>query len=334
LSYKDVITIECRGVNNLKINLFINSQKQKTMRNLSTKGLSMSQAQSVSNLCNQNALEIQRELESYNNCSKSIVIDKQSYVMQEASPINFDKIIEKLKFKGDLHACQAFLMEAVKAKDEEIERVQNTRPDFSDLVEPVKRDAPDYNIIPTVDESWGWSKLTDAEYSEYLQAEAMAAHLGQFIHKNGKLSSLRKELSNMPSIEWFNVEDGKKTPVKITKHHNSQDLLEIHEDIAEQHRQYEQRVNYFKAKVKNLVSDENARIQRENADMAAAFLSLEETLNREYRLAMDAYKGELMRRTMDFNSSREHLIKATAALRINVDPRFQKVIDLFMTSEK
>jgi len=179
-----------------------------------------------------------------------------------------------------------------------------------------------------------WSKLTDAEYSEYLQAEAMAAHLGQFIHKNGKLSNLRKELSNMPSIEWFNVEDGKKTPVKITKHHNSHDLLEIHEEIAEQHRQYEQRVNYFKAKVKNLVSDENARIQRENADMAAAFLSLEETLNREYRLAMDAYKGEIMRRTMEFNAQRELDVKAAAALRINVDPRFQNIIDLFMTSEK
>ena len=34
------------------------------MKNLSTKGLSMSQAQSISNLCNQRALEIQRELDS------------------------------------------------------------------------------------------------------------------------------------------------------------------------------------------------------------------------------------------------------------------------------
>jgi hypothetical protein len=42
------------------------------MRNLSKKGLSMSQAQTISNLCNQNAIEITREIESYNNCSKSI----------------------------------------------------------------------------------------------------------------------------------------------------------------------------------------------------------------------------------------------------------------------
>ena len=45
------------------------------MRNLAKKGLSMSQAQTVSNLCNQNAIEIQRELDSYNNCGKSINVD-------------------------------------------------------------------------------------------------------------------------------------------------------------------------------------------------------------------------------------------------------------------
>ena len=303
------------------------------MRNLATKGLSMSQAQSISNLCNQNAIEIQRELDSYNNCSKSITIDGKSYAMQEASVIP-DNILEKLKIKGDLHACQAFLMEAIKGKDAEIERIQNTRPDFSHLVEPQREYAPDYDIIPNVEESWGWSQLSDAEYSEYLQAEAMAAHLGQFIHKNGKLTSLRKELSNMPSIEWFNVEDGKKTPVKITKHHDAQSLMQLHEDVAEEHRKYEQRVNYFKAKVKNLVSDENARIQKENADQAAVFMKLEESLNREYSLAMDAYKGELLRLTMEFNSQRELNVKSAAALRINVDPRFQSIIDLFITPEK
>ena len=65
------------------------------MRNLSTKGLSMSQAQSVSNLCNQNAVEIQRELDSYNNCSKTITVDGESYLLQEGISIP-DNVIEKL----------------------------------------------------------------------------------------------------------------------------------------------------------------------------------------------------------------------------------------------
>ena len=44
-------------------------------------------------------------------------------------------------------------------------------------------------------------------------------------------------------------------------------------------------------------------------------------------------KKQVLRFTMEFNSQRELDIKAAAALRINVDPRFQDVIDLFMQTE-
>lgn len=302
------------------------------MRNLSTKGLSMSQAQSISNLCNQNAQEIQRELDSYNNATKSITIDKVQYTLQEGIVIP-DDILDKLKNKGDLHACQAFLMEAIKGKESELERLRLISPSLLHLVAPIRAYAPDYDILDNEEESWGWAQLSDSEYSEYLQAEAMASHLGQFIHKNGKLTQLRKDLPNTASIEWFEVKDGEKTPVRITKHHHSQSLMQLHEDIAEEHRVYEQRVNYFKAKVKNLVSDENARIQKLNADNAAEFLKIEKQFNEEFRIAQDAHNGEILRLTMAFNSSRELLIKSAAALRISVDPRFQNVIDLFITPE-
>ena len=304
----------------------------KTMRNLGKTGLSMSQAQSISNLCNQNAAEIERELDSYNNCSKSLTLNGQTYEMQEGIPVPGD-ILEKLKNKGDLHACQAFLMEAIKSKDAELARLRNERPDFSHLVQPERVYAPDYDIIENVDESWGWQQLSDSEHAEYLQVEAMAAHLGQFIHKNGKLSKLRRELPDIPALEWFQVEDGKKTPVKVTKHHVSSALLLVHEEIADQHRLYESRVNYYKAKVKNLVSDENARIQKENADKAAEFLKLEKELNEQFKVAQDAYNGEILRLTMEFNSARELRIKETAALRIKVDGRFQHIIDMFITKD-
>lgn len=292
----------------------------------------MSQAQSISNLCNQNALEIERELNSYNNCSRSINVNGQVYETQEGIPVPGD-ILEKLKNKGDLHACQAFLMEAIKGKDNEIERIRDTRPDFSHLIAPERPVVPDYDVLYDVSESWGWAQLTDSEYSEYLQAEAMASHLGQFIHKNGKLTQLRKELPTIPTIEWFEVEAGKKSPVKITKHHVSGGLLGIHEGIADEHRKYEQRVNYFKAKVKNLVSDMNAHVQKVNADKAAEFLKLEKELMEKYKADYEAYQGEILRLTMIFNSQRELAIKETASLRISVDPRFQHVIDLFITPE-
>lgn len=60
------------------------------MRNLSKKGLSMSQAQSISNLCNQRAKEIETELTSFNVCQKTIKIGSDEYVQQEALPMPKD----------------------------------------------------------------------------------------------------------------------------------------------------------------------------------------------------------------------------------------------------
>ena len=292
----------------------------------------MSQAQSISNLCNQRALEIQRELDSYNVCSKSIVVGRDSYSLVDAYPMP-SAILELLKEKGRLHATQAFLMEAIKEKDSVMNRLISTSFDNSHIERPEFPEIPEPIELYDVSESWGWAQLSASEHSEYLEAEAMAAHLGQFIHNRGKLDKMRREVADLPSIEWMSVKDGERTPVRINKHHTSQELLATHEQIASAHRTYEQRVNYFKAKVKNLVSDENARIQKVNSDLWAQY---DATMDRESEIrskAFESYRNQVQKETADFNAAREEQVKATAALRISVDPRFQPVIDLFITAE-
>jgi len=302
------------------------------MKHLSTKGLSMSQAQSISNLCNQRALEIQREIDSYNVCSKSIKMNGENYSLEDAYPMP-SAILELLKEKGRLHATQAFLMEAIKSKNALLERIQYTSFDSSHIVRPDFSEIPEPQTLFDVSEDWGWAQLTASEHSEYLEAEAMASHLGQFIHNRGKLDKMRREVADLPSIEWLTVKEGEKTPVRINKHHTSQELLATHEQIASAHRVYEQRVNYFKAKVKNLVSDENARIQKVNSDLWAQY-DAEVTKQSEIRSqAFDAYRTQVHKENADFNAAREEQVKATAALRISVDPRFQPVINMFLTAE-
>ena len=302
------------------------------MRNLSKKGLSMSQAQSISNLCNQAAQEISNKISSFNVCSKTIHVQGGEYDLVEGNPMP-DNVIDLLKEKGKMHATQAFLMEAIKAKEAYIDSLRAARPDLSHLEAPVREEAPDYELASGVNEEWGWAQLSDAEYAEFLEAEAYAAHLGQFIHKNGKLSEMRNELTNLPSIEWMNIEENKKSPIRIHKHHTSEYLHSQYEKIASVHRSSEQRVNYFKAKVKNLVSDENARIQKENADKTAEVQKIEKELSEKYRAELEAYTSEVARLTMEFNAQRELNIKDAAALRINVEPRFQDVIDTFLNIE-
>lgn len=302
------------------------------MKHLSTKGLSMSQAQSISNLCNQRALEIQRELDSYNVCSKSIRVNGEDYLLEDAYPMP-SAILELLKEKGRLHATQAFLMEAIKEKDSVINKLISTTFDHSHIVRPEFPEIPEPIELYDVSEAWGWEQLSASEHSEYLEAEAMASHLGQFIHNRGKLDKMRREVADLPSIEWMSVKEGEKTPVRINKHHTSQELLATHEQIAAAHRVYEQRVNYYKAKVKNLVSDENARIQKVNSDLWAQY-DAEVSKQSEIRnQAFNAYRTQVQKENADFNAAREEQVKATAALRISVDPRFQPVIDMFITAE-
>lgn len=302
------------------------------MRNLGKKGLSMSQAQSISNLCNQRAQEISNEIMNYNVCSKSITVDRQEYVTQQASPMPKD-IASLLLEKSKLHAAQGFLMEAIKAKEAEMERIKALKPDLSHIEVPVRKVPEDFNLIEPVTEQHGWDALSEAEHSEYLEAEAYASHLGQFIHRGGVLTSMRSELNRLPALEWMEIESGKKTPVKIKPHHSAKELLTTHEEIAALHRVYEQRVNYFKAKVKNIVSEVNAQIQKENADKSAEYAAQEKLFNEEFKAAYDAYNAQVLVETLNFNSKRELDVKEAAALRIVVNPRFQDVIDKFLKED-
>lgn len=299
---------------------------------LSSKGLSMSQAQSISNLCNQRAKEISNKLADVNNVSKTLVINSETYTETQGNPMPAN-VVELLTEKARLSATQAFLMENIKAKDELITSIQ--RDQFKYDVESPQRSKTEVRVIPSpVDETWGWDQLTTAEYNEYLEAEAYASHIGQFIHKGGKLDKLRAELPTIKTLEFMEIEVGKKTPMKVSVHHTSEQLLELHEQLAALHREYEQKVNYFKAKVKNSVTTENARIAKERADIQAEVNEINSKQDVEYKNAYDKWASEYRKASEEFEENRQKRIQEAANLKINVAERFQPVVDMFLKQLK
>ncbi len=291
-------------------------------------GLSLSQAQSISNLCYQRAMKIEGELSTVNNFSKTIKVNKEEKTIKKAIPLP-KNVVDLLREKATLHACQAFLMENIKAKDEMLNEAKKGVADVSTVERPKEPDFVEFDEIPAVGEAFGWDQLTASENNKYHEAEAFAAHIGKFIHKDGHLDRLREELPHIPDIEWFEVEDGKKTPVTITKHHDADQLLRVHEELAALHREYEQKVNYFKSKVKNLTTAENARIAKENADKQAEAQKTNENLRTEYRNAMKDYQEKVRKVRGDFEIQRQARIAEIASMRITVDPIFQRTVDEF-----
>lgn len=295
---------------------------------LSTKGLSLSQAQSISNLCNQRAIDIESQISGCNNYEKSLEIDKKIYIETQAKPIP-SNIVDLLKEKAALHSVQAFLMENIRAKDIMIKDLQCKR--FMSTIDKPK--IPEYKnteILNNVGEDWGWNQLTVTEYNEYLEAEAFAAHIGQFIHRGGQLDKLRTELPRIKTLEWIEVKKDERTPLNVKIHHTSENLLKLHEELAALHRVYEQKVNYYKAKVKNLVTEENARIARVNADCQTEVNAINSRLRSEFDTALAAWEEKIKVLSQEFEESRQKEIKEAASLRIEIDSRFQTVIDKFL----
>ena len=295
---------------------------------LASKGLSMSQAQSISNLCNQRSRDISFKLRDINNVEKVLEIGEKTYVETPGKKMP-ENVVDLLADKSRLHATQAFLMENIKAKDEMLSEIKHRQMEF-DLLAPNHGELLDAEIESSVSEDWGWGQLSLSEYNEYLEAEAFASHVGQFIHKGGKLDNLRSELPTLKTLEWIEVESGKKTPLKVSVHHTAEELGDLHEQLAGVHRNHEQRVNYFKAKVKNLVTTENARIAKENAVKEASIAEANQKVLSDYNKAKEEWQASYRKASHLFEEERQNEIKKTAALRISIDPRFQTVIDMFL----
>jgi len=299
---------------------------------LSQKGLSMSQAQSISNLCNQRSKDIKAQLADINNVSKELTIGTETYIETQGNPIP-ENVVTLLTAKARLSATQAFLMENIKAKDELINSIKQER--FTYEVESPERPKLISETIPSeVDEDFGWDTLSTAEYNEYLEAEAYASHIGQFIHKGGKLDRLRGELPTIKTLEFMEIEVGKKTPLKVSIHHTPEQLLTIHEELAALHRGYEQKVNYFKSKVKNAVTTENAKIQKERAEIQNRVNNENSDLANAYKLAYDKWAGEERQAQHEFEEKRQARIQEAVNLKIEVAERFQDVVDEFLNQLK
>ena len=296
---------------------------------LSTKGLSLSQSQSISNLCFQEARDIQSKIENINNCEKTLTLPTGVYVETQGFPIP-ENIGELLHKKATLHATQAFLMENIQAKSNLIEELKNKKFVYN-VPKPEEPNLEYFFPKESVDEDWGWEQLTVDEHNEYLESEAYASHYGQFIHKGGKLDKLRNELPKLKTLEWIEIEKDKKTPLDVSIHHTIDQLGDLHKEFSSIHRDHEQRVNYFKAKVKNLVTIENARIANENADTQGKVNDVNKKLTRDYVNLINEWQDNYRKSNMEFNAEIQNEIGRVSSLRISVDSRFKPVIDQYLS---
>lgn len=293
---------------------------------LSKTGLSMSQAQSVSNLCNQYCVEIDNLLENISIVSKEFTYNQEHFKEQAANKIP-ENLIELLTKKGEYTSLQAFLMENIKLKEFLLDQAggkcfyfEKKRPESPKFIEPKRLHLRRIADI----------ELSKEDRVDYLIQESFASQIGKFIHKGEKLDLLRKEASKTPLVEWKQIDSNITIPVRNTIHTTPEELFKIHTDLEDIHRGHEQKLNYYKAKIKNQLSDLNLAINKKNS------MDYEEAASK-YKIELQKYEEELQKYEEEYNKAlfifqeeQEKEVKRIAALRITIPEIFKPLVDTLL----
>jgi hypothetical protein len=295
---------------------------------LDEKGLTSVHSGAISNLCNQQAREIDAIIASINNHSEKLTHKGSDYNLVDAyfMPVN---IIELIIRKGELHSLQAFLMEGVKAKDAMLSSLKRAPFEYEDK-------APDYPEMDKLIEGKEFTEqdvldtFSKEQIGEYLYNESIAAHIGRFIHDGGKLSQLRKELPLIPPTKWHSIIKDEQTPVRVTKHHSASQLSALHEELAGLHRNAEKRVNYYKALILNNVAEMNAAEANRVALLNSEIQKRNQNKNATHVTNWDNWSTFRQMAQNKFENEREQQIKKTAQLRIMIPAELQPMVDEFM----
>ncbi len=292
----------------------------------------MSEAQSISNIAYQKALDITNKLNVINNFEKTLKHLGEDYIVTQGNPMP-ENIIQLISDKAKYHAVQAFLMENIKAKDAILDSLKK-KVFVYEVPAPNMGELEHTTLLPEVGVEWAREQLTLDEVNEYLLKETEAAHIGQFIHNKSLLDGLRKELPNIKPLEWMEVEAGKKTPVVVNIHHTSEQLSALYEQFSAMHREAEQRVNFFKAKMHNLMTTENARIAEVNANEIARVSAINLEVRNAYTTAHAKWGDSYRAAQAEFEAKRNKETQEAASLKIKTAPQFQEMVDEILKTLK
>lgn len=258
--------------------------------------------------------------ENANNYHTVMTIEGKEYAsLSKPLPSNIKEILMEI---SRYTAVVAFLREATKAKEEKYKEI-----DKSDYKHPTQAptfstsDLQKVELKSLVDDSFGWDTLTPKELLDFTAAEALAATVGKFIHKDGKLDKLRKELPTIPPFfreKGFTKDTEIPAVVVIHPEHTDGKLDVLHEELASIHRNALKTVNYYKAHVQNITSQENSsiaawnkaeteRVNKINADIQAKFRAENEQWWREYNEGLQAFNEEKIKLKAQINQAGIHV---------------------------
>ena len=224
--------------------------------------LTSTEAQNICNIAKEAVTNEHERLSavSFYDTEIASIISPEAFIKTKISPNDISWISESLDKIGRYNALNAWLKEAIKAKEEAMDEVDimdvTTLDFYEDYIKPEE---------PTIgydsfDEEQVMSEWSADKLNRYYTLNSEAAVIGKYIHDSGAIAKARKDLVNKMANPSTVSGQGRETIVfKYIPSVDTEVVEGIYMSLLAKHRKLNAELNSLKAEIKETINKKNIK---------------------------------------------------------------------------
>ena len=222
--------------------------------------MTSTEAQNICNIAKEAVTNEHERLSavSFYNTEIASIISPEAFIKTKISPNDISWISESLDKIGRYNALNAWLKEAIKAKEEAMDEVDimdvTTLDFYEDYIKP-EEPTIGYNSF---DEEQVMSEWSADKLNRYYTLNSEAAVIGKYIHDSGAIAKARKDLVNKMANPSTVSGQGRETIVfKYIPSVDTEIVEGIYMSLLAKHRKLNAELNSLKAEIKETINKKN-----------------------------------------------------------------------------
>lgn len=222
--------------------------------------MTSTEAQNICNIAKEAVTNEHERLStvSFYDTEIASIISPEAFIKTKISPNDISWISESLDKIGRYNALNAWLKEAIKAKEEAMDEVDimdvTTLDFYEDYIKPVEPTIG-YNSF---DEEQVMSEWSADKLNRYYTLNSEAAVIGKYIHDSGAIAKARKDLVNKMTNPSTVSGQGRETIVfKYIPSVDTEVVEGIYMSLLAKHRKLNAELNSLKAEIKETINKKN-----------------------------------------------------------------------------
>ena len=222
--------------------------------------MTSTEAQNICNIAKEAVTNEHERLSavSFYDTEIASIISPEAFIKTKISPNDISWISESLDKIGRYNALNAWLKEAIKAKEEAMDEVDTMDVTTLDFYEDYIKPEEPTMCYDSFDEEKVMSEWSADKLNRYYTLNSEAAVIGKYIHDSGAIAKARKDLVNKMANPSTVSGQGRETIVfKYIPSVDTEIVEGIYMSLLAKHRKLNAELNSLKAEIKETINKKN-----------------------------------------------------------------------------